>query len=431
MKGLAMKTVAALALLVFCFIIGPPALRAEDIVTEPILTFIGHTNQVTSVAFSRDGTKVLTGSGDYTARLWEPDSGVWIPPAFTGHTHHVTSVAFSPDGTKVLTGSYDSTAMLWDAATRSCILTFIGHTSHVFCVAYSPDGTKVLTGSALDDKTAKLWDAATGACIRTFSGHNNQIHSIAFSPDGTNLLTGSADKTAKLWDAVTGACIRTFSDTGGVSQVTFSPDGTKVLTGSDDKTAKLWDAPTGLCIRTFSGHTARVASVASSPDGTKVLTGSHDNTAKLWRAAPHLLAVRSTPITGVSITGDKPGTTPYTATCIPYGQVVSLIAQPGLFVDFRAYVFIRWLIDGQPQPLRQGTIELTIETDTAAQAVYGLFGDANGDCSVNVLDLIFVRNRLNGDPATGDNWRGDVNEDGRINILDLIYVRNELNSSCP
>ena len=58
-------------------------------------------------------------------------------------------------------------------------------------------------------------------------------------------------------------------------------------------------------------------------------------------------------------------------------------------------------------------------------------GDANMDCRVNILDLIFIRNKLNQDVATGDNWKSDVNLDTRINILDLIYVRNKLNTQCP
>jgi len=57
-------------------------------------------------------------------------------------------------------------------------------------------------------------------------------------------------------------------------------------------------------------------------------------------------------------------------------------------------------------------------------------GDANMDCKVNILDLIFVRNRLNQDIGTGDNWQADVNIDGKINILDLIFVRNRLNTKC-
>jgi len=58
-------------------------------------------------------------------------------------------------------------------------------------------------------------------------------------------------------------------------------------------------------------------------------------------------------------------------------------------------------------------------------------GDANGDCRVNILDLIFIRNKLNQAVTTGDNWKADVNGDTRINILDLIYVRNKLNTQCP
>jgi len=57
-------------------------------------------------------------------------------------------------------------------------------------------------------------------------------------------------------------------------------------------------------------------------------------------------------------------------------------------------------------------------------------GDANLDCTVNILDLLFVRNRISSDPASGANWQADVNDDGKINILDLIYTRNRLNNRC-
>ena len=58
-------------------------------------------------------------------------------------------------------------------------------------------------------------------------------------------------------------------------------------------------------------------------------------------------------------------------------------------------------------------------------------GDANMDCRVNILDLIFIRNKLNQPVGTGDNWQADVNGDARVNILDLIFVRNKLNTQCP
>jgi WD40 repeat protein len=247
-----------------------------------LLTLEGHTDGVLSVAFSPDGARVLTGSEDETAKLWDAKTGAEI---FTlkGQTDSVRSVAFSPDGTRVLTGSDDKTAKLWDAKTGAEILTLKGHTGRVFSVAFSPDGVRVLTGS--DDKTAKLWDAKTGAEILTLKGHTNYLFSVAFSPDGARVLTGSYDETAQLWDAKTGAELLTLTGhMDHVTSVAFSPDGARVLTGSRDKTAKLWDAKTGAEILTLKGHPNWVESVAFSPDGARVLTGSWDKTARLWDA---------------------------------------------------------------------------------------------------------------------------------------------------
>ncbi len=57
------------------------------------------------------------------------------------------SVAFSPDGARVLSGSGDKTLKLWDAATGALLRTFEGHSDTVISVAFSPDGTRVLSGS--------------------------------------------------------------------------------------------------------------------------------------------------------------------------------------------------------------------------------------------------------------------------------------------
>ncbi len=257
--------------------------RVWDAATGKLVaTLAGHDRAVTAVAFSPDGTRVLTRSEDTTARLWEAATGK--PVAILRHDDFlVTAMAFSPDGTRVITASADKTARLWEAATGKPVAIFAGHDGWVTAVAFSSDGTGVLTGS--EDKTARLWEAATGRQDAMFVGHDRAVTAVAFSPDGTRALTGSGDKTARLWEVATGKAVATLAGHDGwVDAVAFSPDGTRVLTGSEDNTARLWEAATGKAVAIF-GHDRRVTTIAFSPDGTRVLTGSEDKTARLWEAA--------------------------------------------------------------------------------------------------------------------------------------------------
>ena len=78
-----------------------------------VQTLQGHTNSVTSVAFSKCSRYALTGSCDCTARLWDLHTGHTIK-ILKGHTNLVTLVALSTCGRYALTGSWDNTARLWD-----------------------------------------------------------------------------------------------------------------------------------------------------------------------------------------------------------------------------------------------------------------------------------------------------------------------------
>ena len=76
-----------------------------------------------------------------------------------GHFKWVQSVSFSPDGTKIASGSGDKTVKVWDVTSGDCLQTLEGHASSVDSVSFSPDGTKVASGSR--DRTAKLWDVTS------------------------------------------------------------------------------------------------------------------------------------------------------------------------------------------------------------------------------------------------------------------------------
>jgi WD40 repeat protein len=81
---------------------------------EPIQ---GHTVSVSSVAFSPDGARIASGSGDNTIRVWDARTGEAVMEPIQGHTKWVSSVAFSPDGAHIVSGSSDNTIRVWDART--------------------------------------------------------------------------------------------------------------------------------------------------------------------------------------------------------------------------------------------------------------------------------------------------------------------------
>ncbi len=253
--------------------------KLRDLSGKVLKTYTSYPGQVYAVAFSRDGKNLLIGGVDNTIQLLDLEGQVL--QIFHGHRGSIASLQFSPDDQTILSASRDNTAKLWDLS-GNVLQTFEGHNDAVEVATFSPDGTQILTGS--EDKTAKLW-SRDGLVLQTFIGHQGQILSAAFSPDNTKIVTGSYDGTANLWD-INGTLLVTFvGNAGGVFSVAFGPTLPYILTGSEDGKIRLWNLD-GTLKDTLVGHSETVLSQAFSPQGNFVMSGSQDDTVRLWMLHP-------------------------------------------------------------------------------------------------------------------------------------------------
>ena len=233
-----------------------------------------------------------------------------------GHTDYVRSVAFSPDGTSLVSGSDDNTIKLWDVQTGGVVKTFHGHTQWVYSVSISSDCTTVASGSL--DHTIRLWDIQTEECHHVIEQQNPVKH-VRFSPTDPQYLISVSGHEVWHWKingyqtnpAHTGSCI-SFSLDGTqfaschekdiVVQNTnsgeivvkfhmadskfdhccFSPDGRLIATAAG-QAVHLWDTMSSHLhpIKTFAGHTSNISSLAfSSP--SFLISSSGDNSIKFW-----------------------------------------------------------------------------------------------------------------------------------------------------
>ncbi|KAF3483756.1 WD repeat protein [Arthroderma uncinatum] len=269
----------------------------------PLHTLKGHSSWVLAVSWSPNDKIIATGSMDNTVRLWDPQTGQALGGPMKGHSKWIMSLAWepyhlqSPGKPRLASASKDSTVRIWDTVSRRIESVLTGHKGSVSCVRWGGLG-KIYTSS--HDKTIKIWHPEDGSLIQTLSSHTHRINHLALSTDfvlRTSYNEHNQKAPEKEEDKVKLAKER-FEKAATVNNKVSE----RLVSASDDFTMFLWDpASSNKPVARMLGHQKEVNHVTFSPDGAYIASASFDNHVKLWNARDGKLLVSSSKDTTLKI----------------------------------------------------------------------------------------------------------------------------------
>ncbi|GJJ74457.1 hypothetical protein EMPS_06815 [Entomortierella parvispora] len=239
----------------------------------------GHTEEINSVAFSRDGQRIASAGQDRSVRLWTMEAGAFVN-SWTGHAEWVKCVVFLNDR-EVVSGT-EKAIKIWELGKEEYMaghsLELPMHDDEVTSVFYSPDGHDIF--SCGRDNAVRQWSAETGYSRplkiqpATQDLADYTTDSFQFFISGTDLIRYDLHdaKAAQMMDHLT--------ESG--NRVAYSKCGQWVATWDSDQLIRLINVHTGAKERVLSGHSDVVTVAAFSPNGRQLVTSGFDRAILVW-----------------------------------------------------------------------------------------------------------------------------------------------------
>ncbi|WP_306316846.1 MULTISPECIES: protein kinase [unclassified Streptomyces] len=282
------------------------------------------------VAFTRDGTHVISGESTGTTRLWDAATGQCLRGCENPGTRSID--VSSVDGTFGLTLARGECVRLWNFETGRSLRMYtpVGDESvqalrlspdqttayavtrdgellgwnlqrgtetprgalvlrerfderAVFAMAeVSPDGSTLLVHRGDPEGRLRLVCPGSPDRSRLLTDSCARVSAMAWSADGARVVVASDDAAIRVWNVRTGACERSLTTVTGITSLALDDDTRWALTGNEDGTVCLWDLAESRCVRTLEGHTAGVCDVWLSPDGRHARSVAADDTVRSW-----------------------------------------------------------------------------------------------------------------------------------------------------
>lgn len=224
---------------------------------------------VASIAWSSDGTQLVSGGLDGILRVWDTRTTRCFQKILTAtHEHERTDYSVSSAISAILTEASTAQSQIWTLRNNS----------------YDPyDSLRVEASRSLEALRAEQLRFELHASLRGDLLDFFSMTYVGWGSDGLSAVSGSAFGWIKIWDINSGRLLReVVKDRNPIVDLSYTPDSVRVALASPDRTVTVLDAQTGLVIQSLLGHTDGVTSVAWNPDASRLASASSDGTVRIW-----------------------------------------------------------------------------------------------------------------------------------------------------
>jgi WD40 repeat protein/tRNA A-37 threonylcarbamoyl transferase component Bud32 len=288
-----------------------------------------HTGTLYAVAWSPNGSRLVTGGDDRIVRIWDTRTGEEVL-SIRGSGNSIRALAWSPDGKWIASGELGGMIRIWNAKEDSRPPTIQAdpplsvntlewnpkteqvaisanqswiYSAHVLdvaerrlinkpegaakSVAWHPDGKRI-AAAHLDggEDLLKVSDLESGEDLW---GEGPGSWQLAWTPDGRRLAAMHSEGYLNIYRGQDGTLLQKIEAPSGNQRTTrpthqfrFSPDGGTLAWGQKTGNIALINPETGAAERVLEGHSARVGAVAWSRDGERIASASEDHTIRIW-----------------------------------------------------------------------------------------------------------------------------------------------------
>ncbi|MGC6487930.1 MAG: WD40 repeat domain-containing serine/threonine-protein kinase [Planctomycetota bacterium] len=256
-------------------------------------------NNISAFAFAPDGAAVAIGSPAGEVAVLRVADGAVLGKG--RHTGRVTALAFAPDGDRLLSGSRDFTARIWsfdrsgaaDTLTEQCTLGGDHHAVHA--VAFDESGALAATVTGADNSVLRVFDCRGAGPQRALFEQRvgSRVRSLAFLP-GDRALIARAKRAGVVWNFLQQRGGTSLQQPGKVQSVAFLDRDQRLVSSGDDERLRVWSRREGRLIWQTKPLGDPIKALATDRDGGRVAAALVDGSLRV-HAADDGRALRTLP----------------------------------------------------------------------------------------------------------------------------------------